>query len=263
MTFVLLDIETCSCTDKPTLKDPVLAFGTRICSLDEGCKPETDYIYTWASDSGCSTVGECENSVLRGLLKRLEDVAREACSNEPRPRLFIVGYNIKSFDLPVISSRAIERGIINVNQGFILIRGEEGEVGNCSYKVIYLDFIDFVKALTFPQSYIRLVNVAYVLNKCLGKSMLIDLEREKPSFLRICRESNLCKESAELSTELKNMLGAEASKRLKQDLDYTSAIFEFLTKIRRDGDLLACFYKEVREIVKQQQLQSHYRKQVY
>lgn len=46
-------------------------------------------IYTWASDSGCSTVGEYENSVLRGLLKRLEDVAYEACSNEPRPRLFI------------------------------------------------------------------------------------------------------------------------------------------------------------------------------
>jgi hypothetical protein len=32
----------------------------------------------------------------------------------------------------VISSRAIEKGIINVNQGFMLIRGEEGEVGTAA-----------------------------------------------------------------------------------------------------------------------------------
>jgi hypothetical protein len=42
--FLLFDVETCSCTGRPTLNDPILAFGIRECSF-EGCRSDTDVIY--------------------------------------------------------------------------------------------------------------------------------------------------------------------------------------------------------------------------
>lgn len=44
MIFLLFDVETCSCTGRPTLNDPILAFGIRECSF-EGCRSDTDVIY--------------------------------------------------------------------------------------------------------------------------------------------------------------------------------------------------------------------------
>ena len=256
MVFLLLDVETCSCTDRPALDDPILAFGIRECDLREGCRSDTDIVYTWASEPKCDTVSKCEEAIIKKLHEVIEFFGEKACKKirekDKKASIYVIGYNVKTFDIPLISYRYWHRlygDVEGARKAFEILFEFRGKVNNCEYSVVFLDFMDFVKSVAFPKQRIDFDMAEEALSTCLKTSLKSNVgkEHDELSFLSICREKKLCVEDAKLDDKLKKLLDYGVRERLKHDLDRLSMIFEFLKEIRRNNEVLRCFVYSLRK----------------
>lgn len=255
-------METCSCTGKPTLNDPILAFGIRECGF-EGCRSDTDVIYTWASEPKCDTVSKCEEAVVKKLLEEIEFFGEKACKGtrerDKKATIYVIGFDIKSFDIPLISYRLWYRFYRNVEdvegvrRAFEILFEFRGKVNDCEYSVVFLDFMDFVKSVVFPKQRINFDVVEKALNTCFETPINdsnAEEKRNELSFSNICSEKKLCIEDAKLNDELKKLLDDGVKERLKHDLNRLSIVFRFLMEIRGDNKALRCFVSSLRELLR-------------
>jgi DNA polymerase elongation subunit (family B) len=225
LVFLLLDIETCPCHEPPSTEDHVLGIGLRECNMGD-CK--TDYIYTWDDDPSCNNVYECERSTLEKLLMRI---------GEYRSDVYVIGYNIKTFDLPILSYRLYKTNIVgNISDALDLMLGVYKKGEKRERRIIYLDVMDIVKALVFPKvRCLKAYRIAEASSRCLGEDVKLSEDAEYLKFLREKCRGKLCEDEVILDAETKRELGSKVRERLGEDLRRLTMMYRLLLAPGKEG----------------------------
>jgi len=220
LVFLLLDIETCPCYELPSSKDRVLGFGLRECNI-KGCDPGTDYIYTWNDVPSCNNVYECERSTLKKLLEKIDEYRRRGEKN-----VYVIGYNIKTFDLPILSYRLYKTNTVdNVSNAIDLMLG----IYKNERRITYLDIMDIAKTLVFPKvRCLKASKVAEASSRCLGEDVRLSEDDKYLKFLKEKCMDRLCKNEAMLDAEIRKELGDKVKERLEEDLRRLTIMYRLL-----------------------------------
>jgi len=101
-------------------------------------------------------VSKCEEAVIKKLLEEIEFFGEKACKGtrekDKRATVYVIGYSIKSFDIPLLGYRLwyrFYRNVEEVRKAFEILFEFRGKVNDCEYSVVFLDFMDFVKSVCF------------------------------------------------------------------------------------------------------------------
>ncbi|ADN49532.1 hypothetical protein [Vulcanisaeta distributa] len=248
MVFLLFDIETCPAGDTPSINDEVIGFGFRECGKDGKCYD--NYIVT-VSDYECNSISDCEGKILNTFLGKVDEYLRRAKEDVEKTNekargsgysVLVIGWNIRSFDLPVLANRLYRQGLMkNIDEALELI--------GIKPHLIYLDLYDFIKSIIFPRTKINLEEVVNAASRCLKEGVVAshnEGEESKKSMLKMCRKIK-GEFRGRLSDNDRNELGKYIKDRLTHDLNQLSILYKVLvSKI----NIKKCLMSELISIMK-------------
>jgi DNA polymerase elongation subunit (family B) len=189
-------------------------------------------------------VYKCERSTLEKLLERIDGYRLRG-----EKSVYVIGYNIKAFDLPILSYRLYKTNIVsNVGNALDLMLG----VYKGERRITYLDIIDIVKALVFPKVRgLKAYRVAEASSRCLGEDVRLTEDAGYLEFLKETCMGRLCKDEAMLNAETKEKLRDKVRKRLGEDLRRLTTMYRLLLAPGKEGreKNIQCLTTELSRIV--------------
>ncbi|MGC8543021.1 MAG: hypothetical protein ACP5NQ_03685 [Vulcanisaeta sp.] len=236
MVFLLFDLETCSAGDKPTINDEIIGFGIRDCDKDGKCG--NDYVVT-LSNYKCNSINDCEREILRELMDKIDEYLKRAKDDAEKAgkssySVLIIGWNIRSFDLPLLANRLYKQKLRELDEALEFI--------SIKQHLIYLDLYDFIKSIIFPRVRMNLNDAVEAISKCLNVNVINDGgEGSKELIIKTCGRIKRETEG-KLNDNVRVELGKYVKDRLTHDLNQLSALYMVLVS---NIDIKKCVMSEL------------------